>query len=410
MLHEAPGDPSLERTTVGVGEQVRFSDTAAGAWTASAGIGALTATGTDFTWTAPGTPGTVAISHARDGGGAAAPPVTMTVVAPERAEFRKTSDVPQAPAGVGMVTNLHFFPNTVSFSRAEWLEEPRPVASATGYFRDFINAGLGDLYHHPAADWIPMGARNNGVDDSAYTRAKPPLGNPPRYYEGDFAWDIPNRYRVTGQGGDGTVYETTRQTFHMDGGGTAGRITVTKQGQSASQTVQGVAEGTDPDLIDHFATTGDALAWLRSDGVGFGQGLVRLATLRARDQASYQNLVSALRQFPPPALYIGLTCRNSYSWVFSDSGSLAVSGNTGTQSRAVSIDTGVTRNIRIPFLDLFDLDRMDSTTGLSFALSIEGRTHRLQMPIPFTALGSDTEMEGSGGRYVMRTFLSTRSS
>ncbi|MCX5747454.1 MAG: hypothetical protein NT062_33740 [Proteobacteria bacterium] len=404
----APADPSPARTTVGVGERVQFSSDGDGTWTATAASGGTTrGAGRTFTWAAPDRAASVAITHER--AGTTPSTIAMTVVAPDRIEFRKTSEVPQAAAGVGMVTNLHFFPDTVSFARAEWQEQPGPVGAKSGYFEQYVAAGLGDLAHHPAAGWIPMGAHNTGVDDSAYTREKPPLGTPGHYSEGMYQWQIPNKYRVAGEG-EGYVFANVEQTFTMDGGGQAGRLTVSKGGQQASQSVPGVMEGGAP-LLGDFSTDDAVLAFLDTGNDGLARSLLLLPTLRARDPAGAARLVSVLRRITAPPLYVGLTCANPYSWFMGDDGRLTVQGNAAAHQETVgSIHSGTTRSYSVPFLDLFDLDSVDAGTGVTFTLNVEGRVLRQRMALPLTGLGRDTAFDGGAGHYLIRSFFSTRAS
>ena len=409
----APGDPSPTRTTVGVGERVQLTGDGEGAWQATRATGAATGAGATFAWQAPDQPGAVTISHEREGHPAQT--VQMTVVAPQRADFRKLYDVPQEPAGVGMVTNLTFQPNTVSFDNAEWLEQPGSAENLSGYFEAYRTATGHDLMHHPYGQWLPMRlpgqATNSGVDDTAFTGDKPRLGSPAQWSEGAFEWNIPNKYRVAGQG-DGYPFQTVNQHFHMEGGANAGRMTVTKGGQSATQTPAGLTEGGGPS--EQFPTLASAIdAFTRSEGdaqrTGYIQGLRFLTLARARDSASYANLVSAAGIVQPPQLIVYVRCTNSYSWIDSDSGELVVAGNRAGQSRPIEVDTGHFREFRFEFRDLFDVATFQTTSALSFNLTIEGHTMAAMMGYPFSALGQATPLAGSDGRYTLRSFFASQS-
>jgi hypothetical protein len=384
----APGDPSPARTTVGVGEEVSFSDSGAGDWQASAGTGATTSP-TTYTWHAPDVAGPVTITRG-------AHSVAMTVVAPDRIDFRKTEDDPQRPAGVGMVTNLTFGPNNVSFANAEWLEVPSEAINVTGYFDDYRRRTGQDLFHHPATDWIPMGSHNNGVDDHAFTHSKPGPYSP-----GSYEWDIPNKYRVIGQPNQGYPFAKSIQRFTMDA---AGRMTVTKGGQTAAQVLTGVTEGTQ---LRRFATVADAVDMFNSEVGGPIAGLRYLPNTRDRDPGSYRNLVAALRAMTLPQLHVSLRCLNSYSWIEDDSVTLAVTGNRAAVSNALTIDTGQTRSVQISFLDLFDPEHWTAQASLTFVATTGSHTMRASMVYPFTSLNHSTALDGSDGRYSITAFIPT---
>jgi hypothetical protein len=391
---QAPGDPSQSRTTVGVGEEVHFTGHGDGAWSAIGGGGASTSdVGTEFDWIAPATPGPVTISHARAGHDAEQ--VRMTVVAPDSIVFRKTRDEAQTPAGAGMWTNLTFQPLNVSFYRAEWLEVPTAAENVSGYFLAYQAAGH-DISHSSAAtEWVPMGAHNNGVDDHAFTS-----GKPRPWSAGDYEWNIPNKYRVTGQS-DGPVFTHVNQHVHMEPNG---QVTVTKGGQSATQTPSGVMANAGSDTIDTIPTVTAATNMINNDG--FGKTLRLLADYRARDQASYQNLVSALTQAAPAHyIYVGIKCLNSYSWVTSDSGSVSVSGGSRGHIEQISIDSGQFKQFHAPFLSVFDLATFDSQAELSIRPTFEGHEMHVSMAYPFATLGDWSELPGSNGRYQVKAWV-----
>jgi hypothetical protein len=390
----APGDPSPSRTTVGVGEEVHFTGHGDGNWSVIGGGGTgASGVGAEFDWTAPDAPGPVTISHARAGHDAEQ--IRMTVVAPDSIQFRKTRDEAQTPAGAGMWTNLTFHPLNVSFYRAEWLEVPTAAENVSGYFLAYQAAGH-DISHSSAAtEWLPMGAQNNGVDDHAFTS-----GKPRPWSAGDFEWNVPNKYRVAGQG-DGTVFTHVVQHFHMEPNG---QVTVSKGGQSATQTPSGVMAGAGADTIEPIPSVAAATNLITQDG--FARSLRQLADYRARDQASYQNLLTALTQAAPAHyVYVGIKCLNSYSWVMSDSGTVSVSGNSRGHIEQISVDSGQFRELHVPFLSLFDLATFDSQAELSISPTIEGHEMHIAMSYPFATLGSWTALPGSDGRYQVRSFV-----
>jgi hypothetical protein len=129
-------------------------------------------------------------------------------------------------AGVCMLTSVTVGPTTVCFGNTEWLEEPGPASGTSGYFTRFPAA---TIFHNPNPSFLRWNDRNTGLSDHAAWHAVP---SP--HSVGQFQWSIPNKYRVAGTSGAGTVFTTTTQLFQMTD--TAGSMTVSKAGASASRT------------------------------------------------------------------------------------------------------------------------------------------------------------------------------
>lgn len=222
----APGGAAATRTTVAVGEVVTFTGSAAGTWAATLGT-AAGPSATTFAWTAPGAPGTAVITLTSGG---RTQTISMTVIAPTSLAMARASVNAYAAGtqGVGMITNVTIGPNTVSFGNVEWLEEPGPASAIRGYYLQFNAA---DLEHHPNTNWADgrFNAANTGPQDEAAQ-----TGAPRPWSAGSFTWAIPNRYRVAGTGGGGTVFTTTYQVFTMTG--PTGETTITKGGASVART------------------------------------------------------------------------------------------------------------------------------------------------------------------------------
>jgi len=220
----APGGAASARTTVGIGEVIDFTGSAAGTWTATGGTPATAASGTTFAWTAPAAPAAVTITLTV---GTQTATKEITVIAPSSLSMVVSSSHPltAGTAGVCMITNVTVGPTTVSFGNTEWLEVPGPAAGISGYFKQFSAA---TLYHNPNAAWVRWNDRNTGPRDHAAWHAVPSPYSP-----GGFHWSIPNKYRVAGSGAE-AEFTTTTQLFQMTD--KAGTMSVSKAGASASRT------------------------------------------------------------------------------------------------------------------------------------------------------------------------------
>jgi hypothetical protein len=315
----AAGNANKGRTSVGVGEDVTFTSTTDGEWSASGGtIGSGSASATS--WKAPETPGSVEIGLKTKG---ATEKQTMQVLAPTGVEFKSKGGFPVKPAGVGMTTQVNVLPNTVSFGACEWLEQPGPADGASGYFATYVSAGKGDLAHHPNANWLGMGDANNSVEDHAWTSDNPRLVDPSKnevgYFAGGFGWNIPNKYRVAGKG-DGAVFTTVRQQFAMTDDGS---VNVQKGAASATQAGDGKVLGT----TEKCTTVGQAHTMLNRQGsrVAAVMFVLQYNASNDRDPETAKNLIAALRE-EDIKFYVHFHCVTTYNNFSRDELSVKIKG------------------------------------------------------------------------------------
>jgi hypothetical protein len=229
-LLQAPGGTPSTRRVIGVGENVEFTSTISGDWTASAGDPTQSSTkSTRFLWIAPSAPGSCTVTLAANGQSAN---VVMSVIAPSGLVGTKFRDlpIPAGSQGAGMEIDLTITPLTVSFGFVEMKELAGPATNVTGYFEQFPEA---DLNHNPNPDNIQpdfhaFDENNSGLRDRAAD-----MGEPSPWSAGTFDWLIPNVYRVQGEGSAGTFFYTSTQSIVMEGPPQAGQTTVTKLGATA---------------------------------------------------------------------------------------------------------------------------------------------------------------------------------
>ena len=225
----ADGTTPDTRRTVGVCEEILFKTEPAlnVDWTAGAGAPA-TGSGPSFTWKAPATAQPVTISARCPSGQVIT--TTIVVIAPtleaENAyEFTSPADIPTGNAGVGMLLDLYFKPDSVSFGYIEWNESAVAAQNVDEYFANPPQAL--DL-NHKAGTWRSVNDDNAGPFDVAAI-----LNLPKPWAAGSFEWAIPEKHRCKDAGGDGTVFMTAKQGFTLAGDGTT---TVAKFGQTATRT------------------------------------------------------------------------------------------------------------------------------------------------------------------------------
>ncbi|MEO7092324.1 MAG: hypothetical protein ABI175_03675, partial [Polyangiales bacterium] len=343
------------RTTVGVGEDVTFTLKDGGDWTVN---GLPQGAGETLAWTAPSKPGPVEIVNTiKD-----QPPkkLTMNVIAPSGVEFKSKGGFPVVPAGVGMTTMVTVLPTTVSFGACEWQEEGGPQTGASGYFAKYIALGKGALPHDPAKGWIGMGDANNEVEDRAFSMEKPKLPHDDgttRYWAGGFGWNIPNKYRVKGEG-DGTTFATVRQQFTMADNGS---MSVNKGAASATQNFDGTVVGE----IEKYPTIGQAHKMLNKQGSRTNMiAAVMQYNMRAdKDPESARNLIEALKQ-EDIQLYVHTRCNNTYNWVSRDTLTLTVKGGKAAKQSKFDINNknlvnnANARPLTFALNDLLDLGTM----------------------------------------------------
>jgi hypothetical protein len=218
---DAASQSRFNRSVVGVGERLTFScRETGGTWAATGGVGSVT--DGVYAWQAPGVPGRYTIScTVGDRVGRS----VITVLAPASITARKVRDVGYGAGtqGAGMEIRLTMNPTTVSFTEAEWREDPGP-GTVGGYFERFPASAFD---HAPNPEWVEMGTDNAAVTDTASFHD---WGAP--WSEGIWTWTIPNRYRVAGDG-SGQVFTTVTQSMAI--AGRNGVSTVSKLGQSSTR-------------------------------------------------------------------------------------------------------------------------------------------------------------------------------
>ncbi len=229
VIKLAPENTSLNRTTVGVGEYVRFSANTAGTWTASEGRIVGLNNGQNVVWEAPAVAASPQITLTTPSGSAS---VTMTVIAPSALAMTVNRHEPIAAgtAGACMITDVTVHPLNVSFGRTQWLEVPGPATNVTGFYTQFPAS---DLEHHPNPDYLPFDDNNSGLTDHAATH-----NEPSPYSQGTFQWVIPNRYKIDGESdASGRFFTNTVQYFYISPTGT---VVVLKAGAFTVRTVNNI--------------------------------------------------------------------------------------------------------------------------------------------------------------------------
>ena len=221
----APSGAANTRKSVGVGEAVVFTGSAAGTWTASAGTATGAASAT-FNWTAPAVAGSVTVTLKV---GTASATDTIDVVAPKSISMRNVgSHTAQVGAGGAcMLTEVTIKPTDVCLGAIQWLEVPGPGTSISGFFEKF---SADTLKHKPNVNYalindsniMEAGPKNGPNDHCAWHTT------PGKYKDGAFEWIVPNRYIVDGEAASaGRYFCDTTQHFTMNAAGT---MTITKAG------------------------------------------------------------------------------------------------------------------------------------------------------------------------------------
>jgi peptidoglycan hydrolase-like protein with peptidoglycan-binding domain len=225
----APDGTADTRTTVGVGERIRFTGDSAGTWTASEGQIIGINNGSNVIWEAPAVAATPTITLTTPGGQTA---TQMTVVAPDSLDMAVAANDPIAveTAGACMFTNVTANPLNVSFGRTQWLEVPGPATNVSGYFTRFSAV---QLRHHPNPRYLPFNDLNAGLNDhAAFHEAPAPFSF------GTFDWVIPNRYKIDGESdAQGRFFVDTTQEFSIFADGT---MMIDKSGGFVMRTIANV--------------------------------------------------------------------------------------------------------------------------------------------------------------------------
>ena len=215
----APDGTGKKRTDVGVGEEVTFTGSTAGKWTATSGTPNGLASGNRFTWTAPDRAATATIKLQV---GTEEGTVSMKVIEPESITGRKNSEIPIAPgtAGAGMKLTFIYHPLRVSFGNVRAREVSGPATNITGYYKKHYAAA--DLWHD-SGDTFTAIKENN--EDSVEDRAETQDSFKP-YERGTFDWVIPNKFKVKTEAGDGKKFTEVTQAFLMHDA--TGKVTIAK--------------------------------------------------------------------------------------------------------------------------------------------------------------------------------------
>lgn len=214
------------RRRVGVGEEVTFTSTIAGDWTASAGDPAVSAAAaTTFVWRAPNRAANATIA-VRTAAGASAN-VVMDVLEPTSITTQKISELayPEREAGAGMRLHFDYHPMSVSFGNVEAGEKGGNASNITGWCAE---RPLIELYHGSLDEFIAINSSNRlaGTDKASIS------GIPKPWTDGGYDWVIPNRFRVAGEAGLGKEFTNMTQTFRFKADG---EVTVTKGGSSVTR-------------------------------------------------------------------------------------------------------------------------------------------------------------------------------
>ena len=218
ILPAPDGSPDT-RTTVGVGERVRFTANTSGTWSVSHGRIIGLNTGSNMVWEAPAVATSPTITVTTPGGTRVVP---FTVIAPNNLDMAvNTNDaIPAGTAGACMITDVTVEPLSVNFGRTQWLEVPGPATNVSGYFNRFAAAAI---FHNPNPNYLPFDDANSGLNDHASWHAVP---GP--FSFGTFEWVVPNRYKIDGEpDSQGRLFTNTVQAFTMFSGGT---MMITKAG------------------------------------------------------------------------------------------------------------------------------------------------------------------------------------
>jgi peptidoglycan hydrolase-like protein with peptidoglycan-binding domain len=136
-IKSAPDGTPDTRTTVGVGERVRFTANTSGTWTVSHGHIIGLNTGSNIVWEAPPTATAPTITVTTPGGTRVIP---MTVIAPNALSMtvNRNDAIPAGTAGACMITDVVVNPLNVNFGRTQWLEVPGPATNVSGYFTGLL--------------------------------------------------------------------------------------------------------------------------------------------------------------------------------------------------------------------------------------------------------------------------------
>ena len=226
-LLPAPDGTADTRKIVGVKERVEMTASSPVTWSALHGTIAPTSPTTAI-WTAPAT-GVITTVKATLAIGKQCLRL-MTVKAPDGLTMIKKAKkdaIPSGTAGACMFTDVTIHPRSVCLGATQWLEVPGPATNVKGFFTKFPPS---QLFHNPNPNYLPFNDNNTGLEDHAAFHAVP---GP--FLDGQFQWDIPNKYKVDGEpDSSGRLFTKTTQLFTMDSSGT---MTISKAGAFVSRKI-----------------------------------------------------------------------------------------------------------------------------------------------------------------------------
>ncbi|QIA08473.1 eCIS core domain-containing protein [Draconibacterium halophilum] len=225
-INIAPDGSADNRTTVGVGEFVRFTGNTEGTWSATSGRIIGLNSGQNMVWEAPATPSISIISLTNQAGTAN---IIFSTLPPRGISLQRSNilPIPAGTLGAAMEANITVLPLNVNLGRTQWFEEPGPATSVSGYFTRFSAA---DLHHDPTAHYLPVDDMNRGLVDEAAWRG----GNPP-FADGYHEWVIPNKYKIDGEpDARGRVFTNVTQSFFVT---STGNFMVAKAGAFIFRTI-----------------------------------------------------------------------------------------------------------------------------------------------------------------------------
>lgn len=226
-LTQATNPSNRTRTKIGVGEPVTLtlspSPACSVSWT-KVGSGTISAnSGNSIVFTAPSVAGTTTVK-ANVGG--TNRQIAFTIVEPSNETAIKTGTMPPlGTVGAGMLLDITFHPNDVSFEHVEVRELASPATNKTGFF---TNVPLPT--HNPPLIWAGITPGNQGTDDVAFWMT-PSAGTV--LSPGTFEYQIPVRWRVKNTSTDKALPGAVQRGELMN---SAGKFKISKFGQSQIRT------------------------------------------------------------------------------------------------------------------------------------------------------------------------------
>ena len=232
----ARDNTNLDRTTIGVGENVLVSFDASpsvGAiWTTTAG--SLSGSGNGVILTAPDAGGSATVTaKVRD----ASIAVPFGVVEPNGviATIRQAEHFAKGSSGAGMFLDVILQPTTVSFGRVYIEEIGKDAINVSGYYTVHPPSGHSG---HGADVPHPVGCDNligDGMDHASWSGDPQPWAVSGQFSGGSFTWPIPAVWWVPP--GQAHTLPWSDQSFTL---GPDGTMTVSKFGHSVTRTTQDV--------------------------------------------------------------------------------------------------------------------------------------------------------------------------